>query len=327
MHRRPYFFEIFTIANLVILEIVLRRIGFSIFTLFSSTVAVLLPMLVIQTLTGIAVRVVLAKRHGDPAYLRTLRTPRFLTDVARIIVFSVLWGQIYGWLKVGVPALNHRLYDQFFWNLDRTLFFGFSPNIFFLDLFSNPLALRAVDWTYANVFIATVFIGGAVFISSPDARLRIGFVNSNATMWIVGAWLYVALPAFDPCYRFPEIWLPLAQYLPQTQYLQRLLMTNYQNFTHLQPGRPAQVSLLLGLSAFPSLHTAAAFLAFLWMRGVSRAVRLLFGVFTAIIFIGSVVTGWHYLADSLAGLLLAALSYTAFHVLPMRFRRTHAAAH
>jgi hypothetical protein len=194
-----------------------------------------------------------------------------------------------------------------------------------LELFQRAHALRVVDWTYANIFASSLFIGGAFFFSAPDRKLRIGFVNANATMWIIGAWLYVAMPAFDPCYRFPSVWLPLAEYFPQTQFLQRLLMTNYINFTHLVPGRPARISLLLGLSAWPSLHVAYVFLTYLWMRGVSRSWRMLFAIFTVILFVGSIVTGWHYLADSLAGLLLAALCYAAFHWLPMRFQR-HAPA-
>ena len=317
MHRRPYFFEVFTLANFVVLDVVLRRIGLSAFIFLGRSFLTILPVLLLQAAVGVAVRAVIDRRRGD--YLRVVRTTRFVTDVVRMAIMSVLWVHIYGWLKVAVPALNPRLYDQFFWNLDRTLFFNLSPNIFFVQLFSHPLAMRVVDWTYANVFGASLVIGGAFFFSHPDPKTRAGFLNANSTMWIVGAWLYVAFPAFDPCYRFPEIWLPLSQYLPQTQFLQRLLMTNYQNFTHLAQ-RPAPVSLLFGLSAFPSLHTAYVFLVFLWMRGLSRAGRLFFAVFTVIIFVGSMVTGWHYLVDALAGLLLAGLCYAAFRMIPRRER-------
>ncbi len=307
MHRRPYFFEVLTLANFALLDAVLRHIGLSAFIFLGTSFVSVLPVLLLQAAAGIVVRAVIDRRRGRD-YLRAVGTPRFLTDLARMAIMGVLWVHIYGWLKVAVPALNSRLWDQFFWNLDRALFFNLSPNVFFVQLFSHPLALRAVDWTYANVFAASLVIGGAFFLSHPDPHVRVGFFNANSTMWIAGAWLYVAFPCFDPCYRFPEIWLPLTQYLPQTQFLQRLLMTNYQNFTHMAQ-RPAPISLFFGLSAFPSLHTAYVFLVFLWMRGLSRWARLLFGAFTVIIFIGSLVTGWHYLSDALAGLLLAALCY------------------
>jgi len=42
----------------------------------------------------------------------------------------------------------------------------------------------------------------------------------------------------------------------------------------------------------------------LWVYG-----EIVFGVFLLIIMIGSVVTGWHYLIDSIAGALLALGGY------------------
>lgn len=319
---RPYWFEIFAVANFIILDVVLRQIGFSAFSRLDDSFRQVGVAVVLQATIGIAVRAIISRRRGGD-YLTVIRSARFWTDLGRIIVGTVLMAHIYGWLKVAVPALNPRLYDQFFWDLDRALFLGLSPNIFFLELFSHPLALRLVDWTYANVFMASLFVGGAFFLSAPDRGLRVGFINTNVTMWIVGAWLYVALPAFDPCYRFPELWLPLQQSLPQTQFLQGLLIRNYDNFQRVLSGTPAPVSLLLGLSAFPSLHVAYAFLVFLWMRRHSRAGRLFFALSTVIIFVGSMVTGWHYLADALAGLLLAVICYSAFRVQPPRFE-THA---
>lgn len=321
---RVYWFEIFTIVNLIVIDLILRRIGFTIFQLLTQTVVRVGISLVIQLVVGVLIRAVIAFRRGEP-YLAIVRSPRFLLDTPRFLAGTIFMSHIYGWLKVAVPALNPRLYDQFFWDLDRALFFGLSPNLFFVQMFSHPLAMRAVDWTYANVFLGSIFISGAYFLSSPRHEERVAFINANVTMWIAGAWLYVALPALDPCYRFPDIWLPLQKSLPQTQFLQGLLWKNYAAFHALMAGKPAQVDLMLGLSAFPSLHTACVFLAFLFLRKHSRATRLLYAVFTLIIFIGSVVTGWHYLADSLAGLLLGGLAYAAFRPRPERFP-THEAS-
>ena len=46
----------------------------------------------------------------------------------------------------------------------------------------------------------------------------------------------------------------------------------------------------------------------LWIRG---RWRLLFTLIALIIFLGSVITGWHYLIDSIAGVILAILCYLA----------------
>ena len=203
-----------------------------------------------------------------------------------------------------VPLLHPRLFDRQLWDFDQAMLLGHSPNILFLDVFSHPLALRFFDWTYANVFIASITVATTFFLSEKDQRIRVGFANSNTLMWIVGAWLYVLVPSLGPAYRFPQVWLPLSAMLTHTQGLQHLLMTNYQHVL-----RNEAVNVFLGIAAFPSLHVAFEFLVWLWVRRVWRAGAILFAIFTVIIFLGSVVTGWHYLIDSLAGLALAAACF------------------
>ena len=296
--RRPYFFEIFTVVNFVIIQVLLWRITRAPLLTITITFVTLLPVFLLQTLAGIGVRtLVLRARRSD--YIAVIRSRRWITDCVRIILFSALSVHVYGWIKLSVPLLHPQLFDSELWNADRAIFFGHSPNIFFLNLFST--SLRFFDWTYANVFIASINVASAYFLSDPDERLRLGFMNSNTLMWISGAWLYMLIPSLGPAYRFPSVWLPLSAMLGNTQQLQRILMTNYQHVLHNQ-----QVNILLGIAAFPSLHVAFEMLVTLWLRG---RWRLLFAVITLIIFLGSVITGWHYLIDSLAGVLLALICY------------------
>ena len=134
-------------------------------------------------------------------------------------------------------------------------------------------------------------------------------MNSNVLLWLAGAWLYVAVPSLGPAYRFPDVWVPLAAMLDRTQTLQRLLMANYQNVLAFARGVNRPVSILFGIAAFPSLHVAFQALLFVWMRRVWRAGEVIFGVFVVVILIGSLVTGWHYLVDGIAGIALAWLCY------------------
>src|SRR5260370_40179023 len=96
-----------------------------------------------------------------------------------------------GWIKLTVPLFPPRLFDQALWDLDRHLFFGLSPNIFFLDLFSNRPVLRAIDWSYASIFLYSTVIAFTFFLSAPGRRLRIAFITGNCVMWIAGAGLYM----------------------------------------------------------------------------------------------------------------------------------------
>ena len=298
--KRPYFFEVFTAVNFILIQVLLWRITHAPLAMLPRMAAILLPVFVIQTLIGVAIRIAIDRQK------RRQYDVQWLIDTARITIFSVLSVHTYGWIKLSIPLLHASLFDQDLWNLDQAMFFGHSPNILFLDIFSTPATLRFFDWTYANVFIASINIASIFFLSDVDRRIRIGFMNSNTLMWIVGAWLYVLVPSLGPAYRFPSVWLPLSAMLTNTQQLQRLLMTNYQHVLHNQA-----VNIFFGVAAFPSLHVAFEFLVWLWMRRVWRLGAIVFAIFTVIVFLGSVVTGWHYLIDSIAGLVLAALCYAA----------------
>ncbi len=300
--KRPYFFEVFTLINFVLIQILLWRLTHGPLTMIGRMLVLLVPSFVLQLAIGVAIRLLWRKRE----YLAAIRSSEWLTDTIRIVIFSALSVHTYGWIKLAVPLLHPRLFDRELWDIDQAMFFGYSPNILFLNLFSNPVTLRFFDWTYAYVFVTSIILTTIIIASAPERALRIGFMNSNTLMWIAGAWLYVLVPSLGPAYRFPEVWLPLAKMLSHTQELQRILMTNYQHVLRHEP-----VNIFLGIGAFPSLHVAFEVLVWLWLRRVWRVGAILFAVFSLIIFVGSVVTGWHYLIDSIAGVILAAACYAA----------------
>jgi hypothetical protein len=313
MSRRPYFFEIFAVANFVVIQTLLWPLRLPLATL-PRALWTLGSGFLLQVVAGVAIRAFIAWRRKElPAYVVVVRSPRWIVDTLRLAVTSALFVHAYGWIKLAIPLLHRRLFDQALWDLDAKLFAGYSPNAFFLTLFSAPPVLRAIDWSYAYIFFASLVIATVFFGSSPSPW-RIKFMDSNVLLWLTGAWLYVALPSLGPAYRFPDVWLPLAALLDRTQTLQRVLMTNYQHVLQFARGVPRPVNILFGIAAFPSLHVAFQTLVFLWMRRVWRGGEVIFGVFVVAILIGSVVTGWHYLIDGIAGIVLAWLCYWLFAI-------------
>jgi hypothetical protein len=309
LREQPYFFEILAAANLVIIQALLWPIDTPMTTLARVMWATSGGILLL-TVVGIAIRAVVAWRCGRlPAYLAIIRSPLWITDTLRIAIFGGMFAHAYAWIKLAIPLLNPRLFDQELWDFEAKLLGGHSPTMFFLTLFSRPAVLGAIDWTYAYGFVASMFIAALFFGSSPNRRLRLAFMDSNVTMWLAGAWLYVAIPSLGPAYRFPSIWLPFGEMLDRAQTVQRLLMTNYQDVLLLGQGVPRLINVLFGIGAFPSLHVAFLTLVFLWMRRVWRWGGIVFGSIAVTILIGSVVTGWHYFVDGIAGALIAWLCY------------------
>ena len=314
---RPYFFEVFTVANFLVLLFVLRGVTTMPFWTLGEIVPPVAAGFLIQTVVGIAIRLAFAARRGAAReLLAAYRSRGWIVDTFRLAIVSGLWIHTYGWIKLTTPILHPHLFDQQLWNVDRAIGFGYEPNFFLLTLFSAPPVLRAIDWTYANVFFASLNIVAIFIASAPDRRLRVAFMNSNTLLWLIGAWLYVAVPALGPAYRFPEIWIPLAPLLELTQTFQRLLMSNYEAVLASMRGVSRPINILFGVAAFPSLHVAFQTLAFLWMRRLTKWGGIVFGICALFVFIGSIVTGWHYLIDGIAGALLAWLCYTAARRVP-----------
>jgi hypothetical protein len=265
------------------------------------------------TLAGIAIRFLFAWRHGHGRrYLQIVTSPRWLIDTCRLLVGMVFLAETYGWIKLLVPALHPVLYDAALYRIDQALFLGMSPSVFFLQLFSNTRFLHFIDQAYPRFFIGGMMIALGFFFSMPKRRVRITFMTSSTLMWLAGAWMYMILPSLGPAFRFPDIWFPYVKGLPRTQWSQAMLMRNYEAVMRLiRGGGPEKIILSFGVAAFPSLHVATQTQIAIWMRRSWRPGAILFTLAAFFVFIGSMITGWHYLVDGIAGVALAFSSYAA----------------
>jgi len=307
--KRPYFFELFVVLNLIAVTALAWR-SLPILGSPLQTISGLLVSIATQAVAGVAVRGVIALIRSDRGYFRVILSRQWLTDTVRLVAGASLIIFTYGWIKLVVPVYHPRLFDQELWDLDQTLFLGSAPTILFLDLFASPAFLRAIDWSYANIFFVSTVIAMAYFLSEPSRRIRIAFANGYALMWLIGAWLYMLVPSLGPAYRFPDLWLVHGESLRTTQRLQALLMKNYRNVLTFVSGETiGGTSIVLGIGAFPSLHVAAQMYVFLWMRRLWTSGEVIFAIFVIVIFLGSMITGWHYFIDGVAGALLALACY------------------
>ncbi|HKR65900.1 MAG TPA: phosphatase PAP2 family protein [Thermoanaerobaculia bacterium] len=313
MLRRLYFFELFALANLALIAIVARGtlaiVGSPLHHIyvFSMTLAM-------EALLGVAVRAAVSLVRRDRAYLRIIRTRDWILDTLRLVVSGGVVITTYGWIKLVLPIVHPRLFDEELWQFDQLLFFGMSPTVFFTNLFDTGPFLRVIDQSYAWVFYFGAIVAFGYFLSEPSRRVRVAFANGNAVLWIAGAWLYMLFPSIGPGYRFPDVWLAHAESLKTTQTMQALLMRNFQNVLRAATGQRVTepIRIVFGIAAFPSLHVGFQTYVFLWMRKLWKSGEVLFGIFVVTMFLGSMITGWHYLIDGLAGMALAYLCYRPF---------------
>jgi len=304
---RPW--EALALANAAVVGAVLAlRIGFSV----PRSLAAQLPMLVVAgglVAAGAGVRALGLALPGGAVrarlYLSRMMRPSSLLDLARFVVALTLVTWSYSWLKVFVPHLNGWITDPLLAVLDFRIHFGINPNRFLIELFPSPALWRFLDVYYAQ-FLLTMGLAFAWFGSALSRRDRARFAAGFALLWIVGAWLYVAAPSLGPCYVFPEDYASVRLEMPLQAQTQRLLLVQYDAVTK---GSAALGTIGLnaafGIGAMPSLHVAGQAFVALFARRRNPRLAFLFGLFSALTFTGSLISGWHYAVDGYAGILLA----------------------
>jgi hypothetical protein len=297
------------LANAVVVGAVLAlRVGFSV----PRSLAAQFSMLAVAAglvAAGAGVRALGLALPGGAVrarlYLSRMTRPSSVLDLARFVVALTLVTWSYSWLKVFVPHLNGWITDPLLAVLDFRIHFGINPNRFLIELFPSPALWHFLDVCYAQ-FLLTMGVAFAWFGSALSRRDRVRFAAGFALLWIVGAWLYVAAPSLGPCYFFPEDYAAVRPEMPLQAQTQRLLLVQYDAVTK---GSVALGTIGLnaafGIGAMPSLHVAGqAFVAFFARRRNPR-LAFLFGLFSALTFAGSLISGWHYAVDGYAGILLA----------------------
>lgn len=307
-----YFVEWFVLANVLIAQVWIYRYGVDLggFRAVVNTARLFGFDLLLQFAAGLGLRSLWALIRKDRFFLRKIRSTSWIVLSVRMLLTGILSVHGYGYLKLMVPILNPVRYDEQLWAIDRALFLGWSPNVLFLELFSNEMFIKFVDFSYAWAFFATLLISTTLFLTIRNERIRIAFATGNAVLWLVGAYLYVLVPALGPVYSFPEVWADTTHLLGRSQYIQLELLTNYQRVLairqgHLDPG----ISMIYGVAAFPSMHVAFQLYFALWIGLLDSRAGILCRLGVGVIFIGSIITGWHYLIDGIAGVAIALPCY------------------
>ncbi len=271
------------------------------------------PRIATLMLGGLAVRLAWLAGTGRRSEAWSwIRDVRWWLRSARYLVIGALLTHFYTWLKVFVPVIHRRLFDAQLYDLDRIVMFGFQPSVFFLNLFSGSSAISVIDRGYGELFFAVLAFSVAFFLSSRDESTRRVFVAGFVVLWSLGAWLYLVVPALGPAYAFPEEFMRFREQLRGSVGTQGVLFRNYQQIHRFALGSgETLINPVLGIAAFPSLHVGhVAFVAIL-LRRVAKATQLPLALAVALMFVGSIVTGWHYMVDSIAGIVLAWLSVRA----------------
>ncbi len=309
---RPYPFEIAAWTGLLATILFLRAHGLRIDRVaFDYTIPPLIPVMGKFFVVGIfSYLLYTALRRDSPrTYLKTILDWRWLLLSLRLWLVFIVFTFSYVWLKVCVPLVNPRLWDQALWRLDTLLHLGFSPSLFMVELTQGTLLAPWLDRWY-GWWLLSISIGLAFFCSYPTQLARRQFLFSCVVLWTMGAWIYMAIPALGPIYAFNEIWQQILPEIPHADAGHQLLWGNYQRvLAGWESGQLRAFKPALGVAAMPSLHVGGHWLLMLWARRLARPLFMPAVVGMFLTFLGSLVTGWHYAVDGYIGIVLAQSAY------------------
>lgn len=304
-----YAFEILSLTTFVIACLFLRLFGINInwSTVQFTFLEGVLPF-ACYMIAGIGLQFLFRKLRKQPLrdYWNAIRTRPWLLLSGRILLSTLLMFYSYTWIKLAIPLIHWSNLDPQLWKLDQTLHGGISPSLFATGLFTNPLFLRFLDYLYA-LWLPVVLAGQGFFSVDLQNEFRARFFFSIIAVWMVGVWIYVAVPALGPVYIWPQVFREVHASMPLQADTQRVLGANYAKVVESRKtGRiKAPFNPSYGVAAMPSLHVAMMMLLFLWARKWHSVMAFFFAVIGVLIFIGSIVSGWHYAIDGYAGALLA----------------------
>src|SRR3954452_9761468 len=236
--------------------------------------------------------------------LRTHWNRERLTLVALgIVCFYVVYVS-YRNLKSFLPFVHPHLYDRELHLLDRTLLFGHDPAIVLHSALGEGFVAWPLSYVYLWFLPLVPLAVTAWLVWSRNLSYGYWFVTSQCIAWTLGTASYYALPTLGPGFEYSWLYRDLPS-TPSDSLMSSLADTRHQVLNG------TLTSAVQSVAGFASLHCGITMLVALMVqytihnRWLRIAVWANFGV-TAI---ATLYFGWHYIADDVAGVLIALVSF------------------
>lgn len=223
-----------------------------------------------------------------------LRAVKSALDVDIPFTYFMVAAQlsVLSWLKAAMPYSVGFRFDELLANLDAAIF-GVDPWRLLQGLPAGIVDRAYISWAWTTILLMLILPLLPRTVVRDRAIVTYFLVVASCSL---GQYL---LPSAGPIFyeriglgeRFAE--LPVQ---PWVQVTSDYLWTNY-----LSRGELVGV----GISAFPSLHVAGTAWVAIVVSTYLQPLKWLAWAYFILLMIGSVLLGWHYAIDGIAGTLLA----------------------
>jgi hypothetical protein len=272
-----------------------------------------LPLIVLGAfLLDVLPRTLWASRM-KPALMPALVAERVRTHWTRERMILVVLGLVsfyityvcYRNLKSFLPfVMGEDKYDRSLHLVDRALMFGHEPATILHTVFGTGISAHFLSTIYLWFLPLVPLALAAWLVWSRNITFGYWFATSQCIAWALGTASYYALPTLGPGFQYSYLYADL----PDTgsSALMKALYNGRQGV--LRDGIEGSVQSVAG---FASLHVAITLLVALMVQYTlrNRILHIVFWTNFAITVVATLYFGWHYIADDLAGVVIALFSF------------------
>ena len=247
-----------------------------------------------------------------PAVRDRLRThwnrERVTLVVLGVVCFYVTYVS-YRNLKSALPFVMDAMYDRELHQLDRALFFGNDPSTALHTLLGTDVAAYFLSYIYLWFLPLVPLALMAWLVWSKNLSHGYWFATSQCLAWSLGTFSYYALPTLGPGLEYPPLYSDLA-HTPTNDLMDALVRARQQIRLGGYDGAGVE-GIVNSVAGFASLHCAITLLVALMVQYTlqSRTLKWVFWVNFGLTVVATIYFGWHYLADDVAGVMIAIISF------------------
>lgn len=208
-------------------------------------------------------------------------------------------------LKSFLPfIMGEDKYDRELHLVDRALMFGHEPATILQTIFGTGISAHVLSTIYLWFLPLVPLALAAWLVWSRNITFGYWFATSQCLAWSLGTASYYALPTLGPGFQYSYLYADL----PNTGSRALMEALSYGRDGVLRRGLEGSVQSVAG---FASLHVAITLLVALMVQYTlqNRILHIVFWANFAITVVATLYFGWHYIADDLAGVVIALFSF------------------
>ena len=267
-----------------------------------------------------------------PAAMRAVFVSRVRTHWTRERMTLVVMGLVcfyttyvsYRNLKSYLPfVMGETKYDRTLHLVDRLLLFGHEPGVVLHHLLGTGISAHVLSYVYLWFLPLVPLALTAWLIWSKNITYGYWFATSQSIAWALGTLSYYALPTLGPGLAYASVYSDLPH--TPTSKLMDALWSQRQEVIH-----GGIEGLVQSVAGFASLHCAITLLVAMMIQYTvrNRVLRLVFWVNFVLTLIATLYFGWHYIADDIAGVMIALVAFYVGGVASgQKFERRGLASH